>query len=187
MVVAFAMATLWLLLGNRSATNRKIGQGLVSLLLLVTCLVPTIFMVFSVPEYPTDVPQLLSSLWDRFSWMWPSAYGLLPDGFGALTGVGPGGIGTALNYPDPLPVPNSADSIFVYFYVTFGLLGLLYLAFPLTAVFRAGRAHDGREFVWIAVLIIAYGYGLSINMMEQPFFSSFFGLLYGLAFARVAK
>jgi hypothetical protein len=109
---------------------------------------------------------------------------LLPDGFGALTGVGPGGIGTAISDG---AVPNSADSIFVYFFVTFGLLGIGYLAFPLRALFGRGAESDPRTFAWAGLLIIAYGYGLSINMVEQAFFTSVFGLLYGKAFAVLAE
>ena len=182
MVVAFAVAALWLVPANRSAASFKSGRVLVAVLMLVTCLVPTLFMIVSVPEHPTEMPPLLSSLWDRFSWMWPNAYELLPDGFGALTGVGPGGIGTALEHPEELVIPNSGDSIFVYYFVSFGLAGILYLAWPVLALFKRDSARDPRAFVWAGLLIVTYGYGLSINMVEQSFFASVLGLLYGKAF-----
>ena len=185
MIVAYAVATLWLVFANRSNTSFKLGRGIVVALLLITCLVPTIFMVVPVRENPADIPVLLTSLWDRFAWMWPAGYSLLPDGFGALTGAGPGGIGSAVGDG---PIPSSADSIFVYYYVSFGLLGIGYLAFPALALARGeGAAADPNRFVWAALLIIAYGYGLSINMVEQTFFISVFGLLYGKAFAYVAR
>jgi hypothetical protein len=186
MVAAFGVAVLWLALANRSPASFKAGVGTVVTLFLLTCLVPTVFMIVSVPTNPQEVPALLSSLWDRFSWMWPSAYQLLPDGFGAITGVGPGGIGTALDHPDERAVPNSGDSIFVYFFVTFGLAGIAYLGLPLLAVLHRGAASDRHAFVWAGLLVITYGYGLSINMVEQPFFASMLGLLYGKAFAVLA-
>lgn len=190
MVIAFVLAALWLALANRSASSLRIGKGIVVLLLLCTCLVPALFLFISVPLQPPDISSLLTSLWDRFAWMWPNAYDLLPDGYGALTGVGPGGIGTALDRPDEIWLPNSADSIFVYFYVTFGLAGIAYLAFPLMAILGSPGGANGanglQSFAWAGLLIIAYGYGLSINMIEQPFFASVFGLLYGAAFAAVS-
>ncbi len=187
MVIAFALAALWLGIGSRSAASFAVGRAIVVALLLLTCLVPTVFMVVSVPTDPLEMPPLLSSLWDRFSWMWPSAYELLPEHWGAITGVGPGGIGTALDRPDERTLPNSGDSIFVYYFVTFGLAGIAYLAFALLAILRRGAAADPRAFVWAGLLIITYGYGLSINMVEQAFFASFLGLVYAQAFAGSAQ
>lgn len=187
MVAAFLAAVLWLGLANRSPASFRAGLIIVVTLLLVTCLVPTVFMIVNVPTHPLEIPPLLSSLWDRFSWMWPSAYELMPEGFGAFSGVGLGGIGTALEHPDERAVHNSGDSIFVYFFVTFGLAGIAYLAFPLLAILRRGASTDRQAFVWAGLLVITYGYGLSINMIEQPFFASILGLLYGKAFASVAR
>jgi hypothetical protein len=186
MVAAFGAAVLWLALANRSPASFKVGVAIVVSLLLLTCLVPTVFMVVSVPTHPQEIPPLLSSLWDRFSWMWPSAYELLPGGFGPLTGVGLGGIGTALEHPDERAVHNSGDSIFVYFFVTFGLAGIAYLVVPLLTILHLGASTDRHAFVWAGLLVITYGYGLSINMVEQPFYASVLGLLYGKAFAVLA-
>lgn len=177
MVLAYAIAALWLTFSNRSAGSLAFGRCVAVGLLALTCAVPALFMVWHVPEQADDVPALLASLWDRFSWMWPSAYALMPDGWGALTGIGPGGIGGALDRE--LSVPNSADSIFVYYFVTFGVLGIAYLAFPALAM---RGSVDADRYAWTGLLLIAYGYGLSINMVEQPFFAVVFGLLYGVAF-----
>ncbi len=192
MVIAFAVAACWLVLANRSMASLTVGKAIVACLLLLTCGVPTLFMIVSVSENTNDVPDMLMSLWDRFSWMWPEAYALLPDGFGALTGTGLGGIGTALAHAPEGTAWNAADSIFVYYFVTFGVLGIVYVAFPLLALFGtdadaqadANTETDPQAFVWAAVLVIAYGYGLSINMVEQPVFATVFGLLYARAFAR---
>lgn len=181
MVLAFGVASLWLVAANRTPGSFKVGRLLCIVLFLLTCVVPTVFMVVSVQESPVDSPPaLLLSLWDRFSWMWPSAYALLPDRFGALTGAGLGGIGTPLG--ELLSVPNTADNVFVYYYVNFGLVGLAYLAFPLVAVLSRKGVEDRQSFVWLGLLVIAYGYGLTTNMIEQPFFTSVFGLIYAKAF-----
>jgi hypothetical protein len=185
MVLAFAVVALWLVFSGRSTTSLRVGKWIVAGLLVVTCAVPAVFMFISVQYHPTEIPAVMSSLWDRFAWMWPNAYALLPDGYGPLLGVGPGGIGSGLDHPVELWVPNSGDSIFVYFYVTFGLLGVLYLVFPLFGLLRehADERRDPQAFVWVGLLVIAYGYGLSINMIEQPVFAAIFGLLYGAAFS----
>ena len=73
--------------------------------------------------------------------------------------------------------------MFVYFYASFGVLGVVYLAFPMLAILGRRGAADGQAFVWAGLLIIAYGYGLSTNMIEQTFFAGVLGLLYGKAFA----
>lgn len=180
MVLAFAIASLWLVPSPRTPASFGIGRLLAAALLVLTCALPTTFAVVQVSEYPVDIPPLLSSMWDRFSWMWPMAFASVPDHFGAITGAGFGGIGTPQGL---VPRPNSADSVFAYYYATFGLIGLAYLAFPLLAVMRRQAENDRQGFVWAGLLIIAYGYGLATNMIEQPFFCGVFGLLYGKAFA----
>jgi hypothetical protein len=180
MVLAMAIAALWVVPSRQSAFSFRIGRALAALLLVLTCALPSVFAIVTVTEHPLDIPPLLSSMWERFSWMWPTAFASVPDHFGALTGAGLGGIGTPLGL---IPLANSADSIFAYYYVSFGLIGLVYLAFPMLALFGREAEHDSRSFVWIALLIITYGYGASTNMIEQTFFCGVLGLIYGKAFA----
>jgi hypothetical protein len=124
---------------------------------------------------------MLSTLWDRFSWMWPNAFDLLSGPENYILGGGLGSTGTPQTYGLDERELNAADNIFVFEFVLFGPLSLLYLTYP---VWRIVRSSDqGDIVVWsIGILIICYGYGVTTNMIEQPFFSAMLGMVLGYVF-----
>jgi hypothetical protein len=122
------------------------------------------------------------SLWDRFSDMWPKALQLMdrPEYF--LVGKGIGAIGSPQQYGPDFLKQNAADSIFIYIFVTFGFLGIVYL-FALISWFTKSVEPRQEIQIWTRIfLIFAFGYGISTNMIEEPFFSGLFGLILGMAF-----
>lgn len=187
MLAPVLIAAVWLLWrGGRHQV--AIGIGITRVLFLVTTLLPTLVVLYGLggSSGVKDVPFYLSSLWERFEEMWPRAVSLLTPPFGYLLGAGLGSIGTPQALAGADFNVNAADSIFVYYFVNFGMISVLYLAFPLIPARRIWRTQSrSTTLAYLSSLVIAYGYGITTNMIEQPFFCSFFGLVHGLAFQQL--
>lgn len=180
MVLAIPVAALWLFLQDR--WPRLDGHLLVGVLCAAALALPALVVAFDLQSTlrSSDFPGLIGSVWDRFATTWPRAVDLLPDGPAALLGGGPGSIGTPQNRGYDAHHLNAGDSIAVYMMVSFGVAGLCYAAFPAFMVRKvlAANPADVRR-AYVALLVITYVYGFSINMVEEPFFSMFFGLCLG--------
>lgn len=183
MMLAFTVVWLWLLC-SPGRKGSKFGLAIAGLLLLMTVLLPAVVVLLGVQPAPrdTDLPTFLLSMWERFADMWPRGIGLMRDALSAVTGLGFGSIGMPQKVGLHPEAFNAADSIFIYFYLTFGVLGIAYLAFPMLVSQRVLQREPNLSQAYLALLIITYGYGLSINMMEQSFFAAFLGMVYGAAF-----
>jgi hypothetical protein len=181
----FMVITLWMLF-RKTPIFFPMGRLLVVTFLILAVALPSIVVFFDIGYgvMEKDVPSLLRSLWDRFSWMWPEAFDLMTKPEHYVFGKGLGSIGTAQLYGENYVVPNAADNIFVYTFVLFGPLSLLYLSYPAWCVVRMPSCGDIA--VWcIGLLIICYDYGLTINMLEEPFFSSILGMVSGLGWKSI--
>lgn len=179
MIQAFLVITLWMLFKN-SPFFLPLGRLFVVALLAVAVMLPSVVVFFDIGHVfsANELPSLLSSLWDRFSWMWPKAFDLLSGPENYLFGGGLGSIGTPQSYGLDDRQLNAADNIFVYVFVIFGPLSLFYLAYPAWRLLRSSE--HGDVATWsIGILIICYGYGVTTNMLEQPFFSALLGMVLG--------
>jgi hypothetical protein len=178
---AFLIITLWMLFRNRPVFL-PMGRLLVFTLLALAVALPSVVVFFDIGNavMKQDVPFLLTSLWDRFSWMWPKAFDLMTEPENYILGNGLGSIGTPQSYGQDYRQLNAADNIFVFTFVIFGPLSLLYLCYPAWRVLRSPDCGDITIWV-IGFLIICYGYGLTTNMLEQPFFSALLGMVFGWA------
>jgi hypothetical protein len=182
MVLAFPLAALWLLIQERNLQMK--GTGIVSTVCAATLTLPLVIVYFDLGSAmsASSFPWLLSSVWDRFTTMWPHAFGLLPDGPEALLGAGVGSIGSPQTYGNAPHRFNAADNFAVFMFINFGLPGLCYYAFPAVSLNRVAAAETVTVHrAYVALLLIAYGYGMSISMVEESFFSIFFGLCCGVA------
>ena len=178
MILAFPVAALWLLADRNGAS----GRMLVYVLCAVTLAFPFVIVLFDLgSSMPASAfPPLIVSAWERFTMMWPLAFDLLPDGPAAALGAGLGSIGTPQLYGAAPHRVNAADSLAVFMMVNFGLLGLLYYVAPALAQRRvAGTENAIVRRAYTGVLVIAYGYGISISMIEESFFAICLGLALG--------
>ena len=175
MILAFPIAALWLLMEKGQAS----GRVLVYALCAVTLTFPFVIVLFDLgSSMPASAfPPLIVSAWERFTMMWPLAFDLLPDGPAAALGGGLGSIGTPQLYGDAPHRVNAADSLAVFMMVNFGLLGLLYYVAPALGQRRVAEKDNAViRRAYTAVLVIAYGYGISISMIEESFFAICLGL-----------
>jgi hypothetical protein len=108
---------------------------------------------------------LFSSLMDRAWNTWPDAFASLHD-WQFLTGRGIGGVGTAQLLFERTVTWNSADNLFVYIYVTAGLVGaLLYIFFSIsTSCLSLQKRGDQMALVFLFCL---FGYGVTANLIEE--------------------
>lgn len=187
MLFAFFLLSFWCCIPN-SKTRLSSGRMLVTILFLLSILLPTTVVLYEIgdPGRLNDAPFLLSSLWDRFSTMWPSAIELFSEPLHFIIGRGLGTIGTPQIFGPTFYQVNAADNIFVYSYMTFGLFSLIYLFFPVWCMWtqqpKTGNAVQ--QYIWyIGILIIGFGYGLTTSMFEEVFFCVTFGICYGAIFA----
>jgi hypothetical protein len=182
MAVAFPLAALWPILQERRP--RMSGTVLVSAVCAATLAMPFLIVLFDLgfPVPRSSVPPLLLSAWDRFTDTWPLAFRLLPEGPEALMGTGVGSIGTPQLFGDAPRRFSPGDNFPVYMMITFGLPGLFYYAMPVFAARRVAAAENlpVRQ-AYVGLLLIAYGFGMSTNMVEESFFSVSFGLCCGVA------
>src|SRR6476661_8456190 len=101
----------------------------------------------------------------------------MPEG---LLGAGLGGIGTPQEFGSRGHLSNAADSVAIYLIVDFGLIGVLYYCMPAIALAPVQRLDDRRiRQAFTVLVLVAYGYGISVNMLEDSFFSICIGLALG--------
>jgi hypothetical protein len=177
MVLGFPLAALWVAMQQRKPGMN--GIGLVGVVCAATLALPLFIVYFGLGSgiSASSFPTLLISVWDRFTTMWPLAFELLPDGPQALLGAGLGSIGTPQSYGDAAHRLNAADNFAIFMLINFGLPGLFYYAMPALSLHRVAAAETATVHrAYAGLLLIAYGYGMSINMAEESFFSVMFGL-----------
>jgi hypothetical protein len=182
MGLAFPLAAVWLVVNQRRP--RVTGMALVSTICAATLALPFIIVYFDLASAVSrsSFPALLASIWDRFTTMWPSAFALLPEGPHALLGAGLGSIGTPQLFGDAAHRYNPGDNFAVLMMITFGLPGLCYFAFPALSLRKVAANETMTVYrACVGVLLLAYGYGMTTNMVEETFFSVCFGLCCGAA------
>ncbi len=189
MMLAFPLAALWLLAGD-GPLHAFLGRAMVYLLCTVTLLFPVTVVMFDLGAglAASEFPIQLVSAWDRFTMMWPLAFDLLPSFPAALLGGGLGSIGTPQLYGATPHLLNAADSLAVFMIINFGVLGVLYYVAPALVLNRVARLESRLAHrAYIGLLLIAYGYGISISMIEESFFAICFGLCLGVMVTTVLK
>ena len=166
------------------------GLGLVALLLILTVALPlassTETVLDSAPAASVDVGFLtLSSMSERARIMWPAAFAL-PALDAApiewLLGRGIGGIGAAQPIFEPHHV-NSADNLFVFLYLTFGI-GVVSFGAMLFFGMRRYYVWEPNTFeLWLSLSAIVAILAIATNVIESAVPSLLIGLLAGKGFA----
>jgi hypothetical protein len=183
MLLAFAVVAAVLLVGAGRRGARS-GRWMVAGMCAWSLLLPSsmILLDLSTGNTQRNLPDVLTSAWERFSFIWPEAVELLPNGLAAVLGSGVGGIGTPQLFGDAPQQYIPGDNFLLYTVVTFGLLGVLYYLLPATASSRVLEWQSDRVGEsYTAVVLVAYGYGVATNMLEDSFFAISLGCCLGVA------
>ena len=182
MLLAFVVVGAVLLIGpgRRGAPLR---QRMVAVMCALTLVLPLLVLLLNLyGSAPDDLPLVLMSAWARFSYVWPEALELLPDGVAAVLGAGVGGIGTPQLYGHAPEQYVSPDNLVIFAVVTFGVLGVLYYLLPATAAPRVlERESDRVGESYAALVLLGYGYGIANNPVQDSFFAIALGCCLGAA------
>ncbi len=116
---------------------------------------------------------IFASFVERAETTWPHAFDLLSSYWQWLTGRGIGGIGAAQLRFEP-NVYSPADSLFIYLFVTAGLLGALFYVYLALASLRLqlGVMHHRMVFMFVCS---CFTYGLTMNVIESAVFAMALG------------
>jgi hypothetical protein len=120
-----------------------------------------------------------TSLTDRMQMTWPDAFALMSHGGNMLLGRGVGGIGTPQQFYET-DLYNYADNLFVYLYVSTGIVGVIAIFSALTASLKATFLSDRQKFKETYILLFyLLGLGISVNVIDGPVQALLLGVLVG--------
>jgi hypothetical protein len=109
--------------------------------------------------------SLLARAWDT----WPGALDLLSSQWQLVMGRGIGGIGAAQGIFEPARL-NTADNLFVYLYVTGGVLGAALYGFYACASFRLDLEKSVHRIGYLTLFCVL-GYGVPASIIESATFA----------------
>ncbi|NDE89791.1 MAG: hypothetical protein EB059_01420 [Alphaproteobacteria bacterium] len=130
----------------------------------------------------------LSSMFERMYWMWPSAWDLLfKDNNPVLMvlGRGLGGIGTPQTFFETL-YQNSADNLFIYLYVTFGIGSFIFIYYLMKSLRRCA-SNTQSLLMYFTFSIVVVMIGMTANVVENSTSLLVFGMLMGKASEPIRK
>jgi len=125
-----------------------------------------------------------SSMLDRAATMWPSAFELIASDKNPIEwilGRGLGGIGAPQTLVEPLVV-NSADNLFVFLYVTFGV-GTLLFGVAIVGGFKRYYWEEPNTFITLFALAVSVlTLGIATNVIESVIPALVTGILFAKSF-----
>lgn len=154
-------------------------------LLMIDILIPVsaVFYSYSLSFNSKFNILLFKSFGDRLTWMWPDCFELALNYGNILLGRGIGGIGVPqLYFEKNLYLPG--DNIFVYLFVLFGVFALpILFTYVYGSLFLKIR-NDSLDRYFYMIVLASLTYGLTANVIEEPYFSFFLGITISHIFNR---
>lgn len=125
---------------------------------------------------------LFASFEDRLTVVWPASLAIALEQGSAVLGRGIGGIGAGQRYFEPL-LFMPADNLFIYLYVTFGLLTLAFVWVYVRNLGRLDPDHgDWNRLMWTVGIAVLLN-GLANNGLESPITATLLGISMAYAYA----
>ena len=177
MILAVALLIAWLLFTPQRFRHRT-GLFICTCFLLLMICLPAISCTFEFNEQLMyQVPHGLSSFIERIVSMWPKSCAILNSPYSWIFGGGIGSIGVPQQYMRLTGGYSSGDNLFVYLYVSGGLVWATAFIYSYVKSIRekSFALFDRDVFTGLTMIIMVYGF--TTNMIEQPFFSLVAGLL----------
>jgi hypothetical protein len=159
-------------------SRRFTAQVILTFLLIIMVFLPLV-SCWSDPRYVVlrDVPRFLASFGERIVDMWPRSCAILASPISWFTGAGFGSIGIPQRFDYFAKNLSSADNLFIYVYVTGGLIWATALvATCLKANFGRYAGNDWNDMRIASFLFLFLGNGITSNMLEQQFLSVMAGV-----------
>lgn len=130
--------------------------------------------------------MLFASFEDRLTVVWPASLALALEHGSVVLGRGIGGIGVAQKPFEPLShMPG--DNLFIYLYVTFGILALAFVWVYVRSLTQLDTRHSAWSRLMWAVGIAILLNGLTGNVMESPITATLLGISMAYAYAAARR
>ena len=179
-LLALVAVAVWAVLEGGNVAKRLV-MAWIAFFAVICAALPVATTQFGFGIRRGDVASWLSSFVERIDFMWPDALETWLAHGNVVTGRGLGGIG----FPQ-LGVEwwryNAADNLMVYLLVSFGLFALVYVGGFLWTLPRTFTENPSQEFFGRCVrgwALVAFSYGCTSNMVEQPLMNMVIGLCFG--------
>lgn len=183
-IVSFFVVTVWSLI-EVGSTRAKIGSWLVYAFAALAIGAPIVSGLISPsPDLVRTVVPSLSSFADRASVTWPDAFRQVDHWWQWFVGFGLGGVASPLKFGSDFNRFNPVDNMPLYFYLNFGMLGIIYYFYLIRRTVR--NYADVRQvrfgFGLMGAGMVVISYGITTQIMEDPISTIIFGLVvaYGL-------
>ncbi|MGC6388410.1 hypothetical protein ACMV8I_12200 [Ewingella sp. S1.OA.A_B6] len=139
------------------------------------------YCMFNINNVSTGM--LTNTMLIRIYQTWPNAMLLLENSTQYFIGKGFGSIGVPTYYFTPAEA-NSADNIFVYLYIIFGIASVILVFYGMIKFlyFKFESSKDSKQF-FIMALVILTG-GITSNLIEAAFYSVYGGVIIGVVFSK---
>lgn len=149
----------------------------------ITFLLLTLFSyycMFNISNVSTGM--LTNTMLIRMYQTWPNAMLLLETPMQYFFGKGFGSIGVPTYYFTPA-LANSADNMYVYLYVIFGVFSVLLSFFFIMKFlsFRLSLSKSTKQFLIMSLVILTGG--ITSNLFEASFYSVYGGVIIGMIFS----
>jgi hypothetical protein len=185
--LSYAIIAVWAIFfkGERLA---RTGLWLAVLFAIISLVSPVVSFAFSIsPDTVRFAPSNLGSFVERVAITWPDAMSGLDVWWKWFTGLGFGGVASALKFSPAARVVNPIDNMSLYFYANFGLIGIAYYCYLIKRIAELGEPGGGRYSVGLLGLgLLVISYGITSQNIEDPMISILTGLIVACGFSGLA-
>lgn len=138
------------------------------------------YCMFNISNVSTGM--LTNTMLIRMYQTWPNAMLLLETPMQYFFGKGFGSIGVPTYYFTPA-LANSADNMYVYLYVIFGVFSVLFSFFFIMKFlsFELLQSRSTKQFLIMSLVILTGG--ITSNLFEASFYSVYGGVIIGMIFS----
>ncbi len=186
LLAAFILGVCALFYETRRAAS--VSQLVMAGALLLCVGMPVLSLYLDVSTHSVSESNLwwLASFADRMENMWPRAFEVWTEHGNVLIGRGLGGVGFPQRFAaSEWKLINVADNLFVYWTVTFGILGWFYAMVLLWRLFSWEPPDEFMMKLVYGFMAVLFSFGLTANIVEQPVLLFSAGFCFALVWDRI--
>jgi hypothetical protein len=169
-IISYLLVSVWSLVAEDSL-RRKFGSVLAYFFGMVAILFPLLAAYFdSNPDAMRFAPSVVGSFVERFTLTWPDAFSIYSEWYNFAFGQGVGGVAGALRFSERAYQFNPCDNMALYFYMNFGVLGVLYFVYVVNKTANVVERSSESSFAFglQGAGLMILGYGITAQIVEDP-------------------
>lgn len=118
-----------------------------------------------------SAPRMLGSFADRMINTWPNAFNDFSHWYEPIFGFGLGGVGLVRALQGVGLPFNAVDNLPLYFFMTFGVFGIVAYFMLIRSAFVASRSKGPAALLQAGIWFLIFGYGATSHLIEDQFAS----------------